>query len=575
MSAREFHEAHGHLGTCVGGKAREICVRKRGNKFPLRSHDVTPFKDHRPGFRWDLDATCWNEENLEGGRFTFSTRDYCAGCFHVFNVHTRSEFYEEFEEWVGAIRASPYTKMWKHVIVGEVKTDFDGVFREDNERFKKMVGKLGISFTYLPPEHHEGSGERQVGVMEETTKALLMERNLPGYHWGECTKAAVFLLNRYALSHDSLSSDGDAPRPLERLTGGHYSRRRIDRELGYYIGPGTLALVHDNKVKGSHLAAKTRFGVAWGMEGDIVIFKCPYNKNKFRSKSYTIIHLPNYINFYQFLSIPQPKSKNPSAHIRPKDFKILAEEKSILSKLPNIRAWEGDRLKDIKFLDRLNYESDDNLEKEGDSDFDGRKYILKGVPPKPEETHIKSKGGGDKCPQNTNTPSSPKPSSSLYPNPRKRYRPSESYRMELAEGQLPQSDYELKGEQYFGREVLKDFGREGVHKGVVIGTDVNEENGDEIWRVEYEDGDKEDMNHLELMEVLQPEKEPEAEEEEGPMAGMVEAEYIEEERKVSSVSNPPSSPKFPQHPPNKQYGRKKKKVNAHTTTGTENFFEVC
>ena len=313
-----------------------------------------------------------------------------------------------------------------------------------------------------------------------------------------------------------------APRPLERLTGGHYSRRRIDRELGYYIGPGTLALVHDNKVKGSHLAAKTRFGVAWGMEGGIVIFKCPYNKNKFRSKSYTIIHLPNYVNFYQFLSIPQPKSKNPSAHIRPKDFKILVEEQTILSKLPNIRAWEGDRLKDIKFLDRLNYESDE----EGGSDFDGRKYILKGEQTKPEELYIKSKGGWGKCPQNTNTPSSPKPSSSPSSNPRKRYRQSDSYRMELAEGQLPQSDYELKGEQYCGREILKDFGREGVHKGVVIGTDENEENGDEIWRVEYEDGDKEDMNHLELMEVLQPEKEPEAEEEEGPMAGMVVAEYI-------------------------------------------------
>ena len=54
--------------------------------------------------------------------------------------------------------------------------------------------------------------------------------------------------------------------------------------------------------------------------------------------------------------------------------------------------------------------------------------------------------------------------------------------MELAEGQLPQSDYELKGEQYFGREILKDFGREGVHEGVVLGADENEENGDEIWR---------------------------------------------------------------------------------------------
>jgi hypothetical protein len=101
----------------------------------------------------------------------------------------------------------------------------DGVFREDNKEFKDVVGgKLGVSFTYLPPEHHEGPGERQVGMMEETTKALLMERNLPGFHWGECTMAAVYLLNRCALSHGSISSDGDAPRPLERFNGGNYFR---------------------------------------------------------------------------------------------------------------------------------------------------------------------------------------------------------------------------------------------------------------------------------------------------------------------------------------------------------------
>jgi hypothetical protein len=289
-------------------------VRKRGNKDPLRALDKIPVRDQRPGFRFHLDATCWNEENLEGERFTFSMRGSCAGLYNTLNTHARSDFYAVFEEWVGALRASPCTKMWKHTLCAEMHTDFDGVFREDNKEFKKLVGNLGILFTYLPPEHHEGAGERQMGVMEETTKAPLMERNLPGYHWGECSHAAVFLLNRCSLSHDSLSSDGDAPRPLERFTGGHYSRRRVDRELGYYIGPGTLALVHDNKVKGSHLAAKTRFGVGWGMEGEIVIFKCPCSKSKFTSKSYTTINLPNYINFYQFLSMPQPKSKNISAH---------------------------------------------------------------------------------------------------------------------------------------------------------------------------------------------------------------------------------------------------------------------
>jgi hypothetical protein len=98
--------------------------------------------------------------------------------------------------------------------------------------------------------------------------------------------------------------------------------------LGHYVGPGAVALVHDGRVKGSHVAAKTRFGVAWGMEGDVVTFKCPYNKNKFRSKSCTIAKLPSYVGFYQFSSMPQPKSKNPSSHMKIKDFKTLTEEKS-------------------------------------------------------------------------------------------------------------------------------------------------------------------------------------------------------------------------------------------------------
>merc|ERR1712086_964309 len=107
MTVREFHEAHGHLGTCGGGKLCETCVRKRGNKFPLRAQDKIPYQDKRPGFRWCMDATCWNEENLEGNRYTFSFRDSCTGFFHAINTHARSEFYVEFAVWVKSVRASP------------------------------------------------------------------------------------------------------------------------------------------------------------------------------------------------------------------------------------------------------------------------------------------------------------------------------------------------------------------------------------------------------------------------------------------------------------------------------------
>ena len=513
MSLLEFHSSHGHLGSGGGGKACEICMRKRGNKISLRSPDRTPFKDYRPGFRWYLDAICWGEENGDGERYTFSMRDCCTGTFKTFNTSERSDFPEVFERWVKSVRASPYTMHWGHTMVGEVHTDFDGVFREDNKEFMKMVGGLGIKFSYLPPEHHEGPGERQVGVMEETTKALLMERNLPAKHWGECVKAAEFLLNRYALSHDSLSSDGDAPRPLERLTGGRYSRRRIDKELGYYLGPGTLALVHDNRVKGSNVGAKTRFGAACGMEGDVVLFKCPYNKRTFRSKSYTVIQLPNYINFYQFLSITQPESKHSNSHIRPKDFKIRVAEGSILSHLPSTRAWEGDRLRDIKFLDRINYEEEES--DEGGGGFDGREYVLTGEPPKPGDLVVK-KGNGIR--NNEGGEGGTKSLPQTHPHAgteRKRVKENTSYKLELKAGSLPQTDYELKGEGYVGRMISKDFGGE-TFRGIVVGSDIDNKNGDELWVIEYEDGDGEDLTQGELMDVLVAEDDDEC-----PIAGWV------------------------------------------------------
>ena len=76
--------------------------------------------------------------------------------------------------------------------------------------------------------------------------------------------------------------------------------------------------------------------------------------------------------------------------MRPKDFKINIDEKAILSNLPSHREWEGDRLKDIKFLDRINYESDD----ENDGEVEGDKHMR-------EYTLTKSKSQGltfKKCP---------------------------------------------------------------------------------------------------------------------------------------------------------------------------------
>jgi hypothetical protein len=158
----------------------------------------------------------------------------------IINASKRDEFRYLFENWVDEVRKNSHVQTHVHTAVGEILCDFDGVFREDSAAFQKLIIKLGIDVTCVPPERHEGPGGRAMGILEETRKACLMERNLEPPGWGECALAAEFLLNRFALARDAKSSDGDAARPVEKLTDGHYSRRRIDKELSYYIGPGTL-----------------------------------------------------------------------------------------------------------------------------------------------------------------------------------------------------------------------------------------------------------------------------------------------------------------------------------------------
>ena len=371
LTQKAFHKSHGHIGTCEGGC--DICIRKRGNCFKLHPFDLTHYKEWRPGYRWLLDCITWSQTNSKKEKYSFVMRDVSTGYFKVFNVVYRTDFLQLFTSWVEEIRTSSHMQGHMHTIVGELHCDFDGVFREDSKKFTKATKSLGIAVTCVPVEHHEGGVERAMGIMEETVKGLLMERNLPPEWWGDCVQAAEFLLNRFALTRDTKSSDGDAIRPIEKLTAGSYSRRRIDRELSYYIGPGTLALVHDVRVKGSDVSAKVRFGVACGMISDVVLFKCPYTHAKYRSKSYTVVQLPSTISYSQFLNLPTPKNKNCMPNL--KNLTINVKEKQSLSTLPEPRAWKEDRLRDIKFLERINYADEECLE-EDEGDNKSRKYDM-------------------------------------------------------------------------------------------------------------------------------------------------------------------------------------------------------
>ena len=340
-----FSATHGHLG-CQSHNCT-ICVRKMGNRVKLQTVPNCVLKEKKRGFRWRLDACTFDQRNFEGEKYAFILRDSASDAFEIMHGIYRSDFVLRFREWVQKIRSDPRMQGEEHVIVSLVKTDFDGVWREDTKSFQKEIEKLGVIFEYSPPERKEGGTESNVNIFEMTVKAILMQRNLPGQWWGQASRDAMFLLNRFPTSGFVKAPDGDTIRPFELLTNGMVSRKQIDSELDAYVTLGTLCLVHNEGAKGSQLAAKVKYGISYGMVGKVNRFKCPYTGSIFRSASFTLIGLPTHISYAQFLGLPELANRN----CLPKtaDLKI---DSSLVCKLPAPREWQRDVLKDVEFTDR-------------------------------------------------------------------------------------------------------------------------------------------------------------------------------------------------------------------------------
>ena len=130
--------------------------------------------------------------------------------------------------------------------------------------------------------------------------------------WRHCAEAAKFLLNRFPVLSQlsTMPKDGDQARPIEVLTNGLHSRRQCDREISYFLAPGTPVLCHDPSVKGSQLKAKSTWKVATGMQDEQVVLWSPYTRMSSRSKSWTAFKLESGMSYTKFLRLqPEPQSK--------------------------------------------------------------------------------------------------------------------------------------------------------------------------------------------------------------------------------------------------------------------------
>jgi site-specific DNA-cytosine methylase len=319
MTEANFHTHYGHLGCrldCL------ICRMVKGASRRIRK-TVDPHKEQRVAYKFHMDTLTWSDRSSQGNKYCTILRDEASDVFVIFNYFLKSDILDIFENWVDVIRADPAYHDCGYKVMSIICLDNAGEWAHNTANWQRMCERKGVQPLYSCPDRKESAAnaERSVGIIEIVTKALLMQNNLPVYWWEACANSGVFLLNRFPTSTMAATNsiDGDRVRPLELFSRFHYSRRQIDRELSYYLPPGTPALVQTT-AKGSLVGPKTRWGVAVGMYREQVIFMCPHVLSQFRSKSFSAFRLKDGLNYLQFLGLPEVKTARGRLTI-PSDFK--------------------------------------------------------------------------------------------------------------------------------------------------------------------------------------------------------------------------------------------------------------
>ena len=308
MSGLELHMRHGHIGN-HNGKCI-VCNLLRGS-FRRIYDKTSPYIERRVGHTFCGDVITWSDRSRQGNKYTMVLRDMCSGYFFLLHVARRNELTRKIEELITNIRKDPLFQELKRPIMTSLKLDPAGEWRDDNREFQAMAARREIHVTYSSPDdkRSHAHGENAVKQIEITARSILLNRALPTTFIEDAANQAAMIRNLYPLARDCVSGDGDAQRPLERITLGKISRRQIDNRLHHLIPLGTPCLIYQPKNKGSNLQIpKARWGIAIKMDGDMPIFFCPFRGTgtTFRSKNYIEYTLGLGINFYKFLGLEEP-----------------------------------------------------------------------------------------------------------------------------------------------------------------------------------------------------------------------------------------------------------------------------
>ena len=319
MSAMELHKMFGHIGGGAEAANCPICRLCKG--APRRIiRTVDPHKEHRPAHTFAMDLLTFDVRSFQQCKYVIVLKCVATKCIRLLPLYLRSDAQSTIEQWVEEMRKSPFFYGMAYPAVSAIVTDRAGEWSNLNRSFSASMRRIGVEMRYSTKDRHERTNphaERQVGIVEVVIKSLLMETSLPPMFWQCAASNAEFLLNRLpVVSHEAnVPHDYDVIRPIEAMTRGGYSRAMISKDLSWFIPVGTVALVHCEKVRGSSLQSKCRWGVATGMLGSQVEFRCPMKFTRFYSKSFKALKLKDGMPYTQFLGLPPMDTVRKPAHL--------------------------------------------------------------------------------------------------------------------------------------------------------------------------------------------------------------------------------------------------------------------
>ena len=84
----------------------------------------------------------------------------------------------------------------KSFLIQNIRSDHGTKFK--NQDFEKFYDEKGIDHNFSAPRTPQQNGvvERKNRTLEEMTRIMLYESNLPRYFWAEAINTACYILNR-------------------------------------------------------------------------------------------------------------------------------------------------------------------------------------------------------------------------------------------------------------------------------------------------------------------------------------------------------------------------------------------